>query len=105
MTVESLFLDESAKSLRQLTSRIEACIGRLTEEQIWARGGENENAIGNLALHLSGNVRQWIISTLGENPVPRDRDSEFSSRGGPAAQELSATLRATVEQACQVILS
>jgi uncharacterized damage-inducible protein DinB len=105
MTVESLFLDESAKSLRQLTSRIEACIGRLTEEQIWARGGENENAIGNLALHLAGNVRQWIISGLGGAPDVRKRDEEFAARGGRDSQELLAHLRTTVEEAAGVIAS
>lgn len=105
MTVESLFLDESAKTLRQLTSRIEACLGRLTEDQIWARGSDNENAIGNLALHLAGNVRQWIISGLGGAPDLRKRDEEFAARGGRGSQELLAHLRSTVEEAAGVIAS
>jgi uncharacterized damage-inducible protein DinB len=103
MTVESLFLDESAKSLRQLTSRIESCFGRLTEDQIWARGSENENAIGNLALHLAGNVRQWIIASLGGAPDLRKRDEEFAARGGKSAQDLIAHLKSTVEEAAGVI--
>ena len=103
MSVESLFLQYSVDKLQQFTSRIEVCLGKLTEDQIWARGGQNENAIGNLVLHLSGNVRQWIVSSLGNNPTPRDRDSEFSARGGPAAAELAALLRETVAQALQVI--
>ena len=105
MSVERLFLDESVKTLRQLTSRIEACLGRLTEDQIWARGGENENAIGNLALHLAGNVRQWIIASLGGEPDLRKRDEEFGARGGRAAQELLAHLRSTVEEAAAIIAS
>lgn len=103
MSVESLFLDESAKSLRQLTSRIEACLARLTEEQIWARGSANENAIGNLALHLAGNVKQWIVASLGGAPDLRKRDEEFAARGGRAAQELLAHLKSTVEEAAAVI--
>jgi uncharacterized damage-inducible protein DinB len=105
MTVEALFLDESVKTLRQLTSRIEACVGRLSDDQIWARGGENENAIGNLALHLSGNVRQWIISSLGGEPDTRKRDEEFAARGGRTAAELIEHLKTTVEQAAGVIAS
>jgi uncharacterized damage-inducible protein DinB len=105
MTVETLFLDESAKSLRQLTSRIEACFGRLTESQIWARGSENENAIGNLALHLAGNVRQWIIASLGGAPDLRKRDEEFAARGGKTAQDLMAHLKDTIEEAAGVIAS
>ena len=41
------FLDHSIEKLAQYTGRIEACLGMLTEEQVWARSGENENAVGN----------------------------------------------------------
>jgi uncharacterized damage-inducible protein DinB len=103
MSVEGIFLEESGKTLRQLTSRIEACLGRLTDDQIWARGRDNENAIGNLALHLAGNVRQWIIASLGGAPDLRKRDEEFAARGGRVTQELLAQLKATVEEADAVI--
>jgi uncharacterized damage-inducible protein DinB len=105
MSVEGMFLEESAKTLRQLTSRIEACLGRLSDDQIWARGGENENAIGNLALHLAGNVRQWIIASLGGAPDLRKRDEEFAAHGGRSAQELAAHLKATVEEAAAIVVS
>jgi uncharacterized damage-inducible protein DinB len=103
MSVESLFLQFSAEKLRQFADRIEVCLGRLNEDQLWARGGENENAIGNLVLHLAGNVRQWILASIGGNPSSRDRDAEFAARGGFTAAELSAKLRDTVEQATRVI--
>ena len=102
MSVESLFLEASVATLRQLCNRIEVCLGRLTGDQIWARGHENENAIGNLALHLGGNVRQWIISSLDDKPDHRDRDKEFDVRGGFTAAELSSRLRETVESAVAV---
>ena len=103
MSVESLFLQFSADKLSQFTDRIEICLKTLTEDQIWARGGENENAIGNLALHLTGNVRQWIVTSLGNDPVKRDRDSEFSARGGRSSAELASGLRDAVERATQII--
>ncbi len=103
MSVESLFLQFSAEKLRQFADRIEVCLGKLNEDQLWARGGRNENAIGNLALHLAGNVGQWILSSLGGNPLQRDRDSEFAARGGFGAAALSAKLRDTVDQAAQII--
>jgi len=61
----ALFLDYSVRKLRQLSSRIETCLGGLNEKQVWARGSDNENAVGNLALHLCGNVRQWIVAGVG----------------------------------------
>jgi uncharacterized damage-inducible protein DinB len=103
MNVEALFLQFSVDKLTQLADRIEVCLGKLDEGQVWARGQKNENAIGNLALHLAGNVRQWIISSLGNNPDNRDRDSEFDARGGYTGAELSTKLRNTVEQATHVI--
>ena len=97
------FLDHSAAKLRQYTGRIETCLGMLNEEQVWARRGENENAVGNLVLHLCGNVRQWIVAGVGGEADHRQRDLEFSARGGVAIAALSSKLRATVEEACGVI--
>jgi len=105
MTVESLFLKFSADKLRQFADRIEVCVDKLNDEQIWARGHESSNAIGNLILHLNGNVRQWIISELGGNPCERDRDAEFAARGNVTGAELIARLKNTVEHAAQVISS
>ena len=91
------FLDHSADKLRQYTGRIGTCLGMLKEEQVWARGGENENAVGNLVLHLCGNVRQWIVSAVGGRPDIRERDREFSTRSGVSSTELMERLQATVE--------
>lgn len=103
MSVETLFLECAVKKLREFTGWIEVCLGKLNDDQIWARGHENENAVGNLVLHLTGNVRQWIISSLGNAPDARVRHREFDARGGATAAELSAGLRATVEEAAGVI--
>ena len=97
------FLRYSAAKLNQQAGRIEDCVGRLTPEQVWARGAENENAIGNLVLHLCGNVRQWIVSGVGGRPDVRDRDSEFNARGDVAIPELTKRLSQTVEEAAAVI--
>ena len=100
---DRLFLDYSARKLRQLTGRVEDCLGRLTEEQIWARGAETENAVGNLVLHLSGNVRQWIVAAVGGRPDIRQRDAEFGARGGLTASGLAGRLRGIVDEAASAI--
>jgi uncharacterized damage-inducible protein DinB len=105
MSVESLFLEFSVCKLRQFASRIDTCLGKLNEDQIWARGHESENAIGNLALHLAGNVSQWILESLGGVPLQRDRDGEFSARGGVTGPQLATKLNAIVAQATAVIAS
>src|SRR6516165_3073257 len=98
-----LFLNFSIDKLQQLASRIDSCVSQLSDLQVWTRGGENENAIGNLVLHLCGNVRQWIGSGVGGRTDTRERDKEFSARGGVAAGELGARLRTAVEEAAAVI--
>jgi uncharacterized damage-inducible protein DinB len=100
---DRLFLDYSARKLRQAAGRIEDCLSRLTEDRIWARGAENENAAGNLVLHLSGNVRQWIVAGVGGKPDIRQRDAEFAARGGLAASTLAEHLRAIVDEAAGII--
>jgi uncharacterized damage-inducible protein DinB len=98
-----LFLDCSVRRLELSLSRIEACLEKLSEEQVWARGSENENAVGNLVLHLSGNVRQWIVSGVGGAPDTRERDGEFSARGDISIPELKQRLRGIVTEAAAVI--
>ncbi len=101
--LDHIFLQYSTDKLIQLASRITDCLGRLSAEQVWARGGENQNAVGNLVLHLCGNVRQWIIGGVGGAPDVRQRDFEFASRGGPEPDELARRLNQTVTDAAAVL--
>ena len=97
--LDRIFLDYSIKKLRQLAARIGDCLGRLSDEQVWMRTGENGNAIGNLALHLAGNVGQWILAGVGGAPDERVRDAEFAARGDVPAADLAARLQSVVDRA------
>jgi hypothetical protein len=90
---------EANRELTDALQRIEHCLDQLTDGQVWLRPREGMNSLGNLILHLSGNVRQWIISGLGGAPDVRNRPAEFAERGPIPKAELLATLRATVVQA------
>jgi hypothetical protein len=105
MTIETDFLNCSAEKLSELCGRIETCLGKLTPEQIWMRGAENQNAVGNLVLHLNGNVRQWILSGVGGAPDARIRDEEFAARGGLDPKALGTRLREAVEGAIGIMRS
>jgi hypothetical protein len=105
VSIESLFLTASAGKLDQSANRIGVCLGKLSEDQVWARGHENENAVGNLVLHLCGNVRQWIMHGLGGQPDVRTRDAEFSAAGGSAPSELAAKVRQTIDEARSVLIA
>jgi hypothetical protein len=105
MTLEAEFLTTAADKLAENLDRIETCLTELPPHSVWARGSDNENAVGNLLLHLEGNVRQWILSGVGAAPDLRDRPSEFSARTGGPAAALSAQLRRTVGEAVALIRS
>lgn len=97
--VTTLFLAHSTKKLHQMSGHIEACLDRLSDDQIWSRGAAHENSIGNLVLHLCGNARQWIWAGVGGEKDVRDRDSEFSVQGGLSGADLIAHLKQTVDRA------
>lgn len=79
--------------------KIERSLELLTDEQIWWRANPQSNSIGNLLLHLSGNIRQWIVCSLGDAPDERDRDSEFAERHMIPRDELLARLKQTLSEA------
>ena len=105
MSIETEFIRVAIADLEQFRGRIETCVGKLTPEQVWGRGAENQNAIGNLILHLSGNVRQWIVAAIGGAKDVRARDQEFAERQIIDPAELLARLTTTVKEAADVIRS
>lgn len=78
ISTESDFLSFSTQRLTAASTNIQRCADRLTDEQIWHRSGDWENSIGNLILHLEGNVRQFVLHAVAGEPDSRDRDREFS---------------------------
>lgn len=103
MSSGQLFLEFSSKKLRQLLSRIHVCLEMLDEESLWLRAGDSSNSIANLCLHLSGNVRQWILHGIAGQPDTRARDAEFAARDGADKAALWALLSSTVQEACSVL--
>ncbi len=100
----SLFLASSRKTLfNEHWPRLKTCVEPLTVEQIWWRPNEASNSVGNLVLHLNGNVTQWILNSFNRGQDKRDRPAEFSADGGLTAAELLDRLGATVNEAAKVL--
>jgi hypothetical protein len=93
---------ELTAELSDALERIGHCLEQLTDAQVWHRA-DDRNSIGNLLLHLGGNVRQWIVSGLGGVADDRDRPAEFARRDLIPTTQLLADLRATCEQAKKVL--
>ncbi|MBV8550880.1 MAG: DUF1572 family protein [Acidobacteriaceae bacterium] len=97
--LQQAFLTFSREKLKdEYWPRICACIESLTEEQIWWRPNETSNSIGNLLLHLNGNMRQWIVAPLGGVANTRNRDAEFAERRHLDTATLRSALDETLEE-------
>ncbi|MCB0713164.1 MAG: DUF1572 family protein [Ignavibacteriae bacterium] len=83
--------------------RISTCFSQLSEEDIWRNHNANLVSIGNLVLHLQGNVSQYIIQGLGGEEYHRHRDGEFSEKPGLSREELLERITGTIDQAAGVI--
>ena len=104
MSAAELFLERSRYYLAdEYPAKIRQCVAALPEGELWTRSNESSNSIGNLLLHLAGNMRQWIVGGVGGTPVQRDRPAEFSARDGPDARTLLENLESAVRDADAVI--
>src|SRR6187455_2932996 len=105
MDIARSFLDQSRQYLvREYPTKIQRCLDVLPATMLWRRDDATENSIGNLLLHLSGNVRQWIVSGVGGAPDARQRSAEFDALHGSASEILRGLLD-TVREADQVLAS
>lgn len=102
--MSAAFVAQSREYLAvEYLNKIERAIEPLSTEQLWWRANEASNSIGNLMLHLAGNVRQWIVGGVAGADITRDRAREFSTREMLPAHELVAVLRSAVADACAVL--
>ena len=99
-----LFVEFSRrKLLEQYWPRMRASVELLSDDQIWWRPNPASNSIGNLILHLNGNVRQWLIGSFSQLEDKRNRPAEFKAQSGAGASELLAQLGKTMEEASAVL--
>jgi uncharacterized damage-inducible protein DinB len=97
------FVRTGTECLEDFRRRIEACVDRLSEAQTWWRPNPAVNSVGNLLLHLHGNLSQWVLAGLGGAAYERQRTAEFTADRSAPKAELLEGLHAVVEQ-CGVVI-
>src|SRR5579884_730353 len=104
MDIAQLFLTRSRYYLTtEYRTKLRAAVKSLPPEAIWWRANEQSNSVGNLLLHLAGNVQQWIVSGVGNVPLPRDRAGEFAARDGEDRDALLSRLDDVLDRADGVL--
>ena len=83
--------------------RLRGCVESLTDDQIWWRPNEATNSVGNLLLHLNGNVRQWVLGSFRGRSDDRDRPAEFRQRDQIPRAALLRDLETTLTEVAKVL--
>jgi len=99
------FTEQIVYRLDESTRMINISFQQLEEEDIWKRINNSSNSIGNLIIHLCGNITQYAIASLGNTEDKRNRDYEFELKSGHTKEELLSKLEIAVEKAKSIILS
>lgn len=103
-TAIALLKQESRRRMiDECLQRITTCVRMLSNEDLWRRPNDQVVSVGNLVLHLAGNIQQWIVSALGGAADDRVRDGEFQTTDRQSADELLARLSRTIHEAVAVI--
>lgn len=87
------------------TRMVEKSLQEISFDELWRKPNNNLNSIGNLLLHLCGNMTQYAIASLGNLPDTRNRDEEFLTEGEFSKQELLLKLKNTVEKVKETLLT
>jgi hypothetical protein len=102
--VAAAFLEFSRwKLIEEYWPRLKGCVESLTDEQIWWRPNEASNSVGNILLHLNGNVRQWLVVPFTGGADARNRPAEFAERSQIDRTTLLERLEATIAAAGTVL--
>ena len=103
-SLAALFLEFSrAKLLGQYWPRLRTIVESLTDDQVWYRPNPACNSVGNLILHLNGNVGQWLVASFNRHEDGRNRPAEFNERRRIPGKELLARLDGTMQEGEKVL--
>ena len=97
------FLLLSRRYIQEFREKIGFAIQNLTEEEVWWRPGEENNSVGNLLLHLQGNLSMWVLRGLGGQPFDRNRSAEFLAKNTADRAGLWLGFSCTVDSCVTVL--
>lgn len=81
--------DGFADYFRNAQEKIHELTESLSTAQLWVKPYPYGNSIGNLILHLTGNLSYYIGAQMGETGYVRNRPLEFTDSGKDKAELLA----------------
>ncbi|MEX1030708.1 MAG: DUF1572 family protein [Paenibacillaceae bacterium] len=98
-----VLIEEILKQMNIQLNRIEICLNKLSEDDIWKRLNNSTNSIGNLCIHLAGNEYQHLVSGIGKQPFVRERSEEFNVSNTMNKEELIKRLKFVRSESSSVL--
>ena len=87
-TLNATLIQDFTRNYQDSAKRIHALVDPLSDEQIWTRPYPYGNSIGNLVLHLTGNLNNYFGAEIGGTGYVRNRPLEFAETSRIAKGEL-----------------
>lgn len=81
--------------VRQRAAAVEQAVADVDDAVLWHRPAAGANPMGNLVLHLTGNLMKYIVRGVGGRPYERDRPFEFQATGLPREELMKGFMDAT----------
>lgn len=104
MSAAEIFISRSRYWLtKEYPIKLRHCVNALPRGVVWARPNHASNSVGNLLVHLTGNVTEWILSGIGAREFTRNRAGEFVRKEGEEASVLLDKLEAVLREADSVL--
>ncbi|HEX9220401.1 MAG TPA: DUF1572 family protein [Gemmatimonadaceae bacterium] len=104
MSLAEIFVARSRYWLtKEYPIKLRHCLNALPRGAVWARPNQDSNSVGNLLIHLTGNVTEWILGGVGGRSYKRYRAGEFAQRDGADASKLMDDLEAVLREADRVL--
>ena len=104
MIAAEIFISRSRYWLaKEYPIKLRHCVNALPREAVWTRPNKSSNSIGNLLVHLTGNVTEWILGGVGGQSIKRHRAGEFAQTQGADAGTLLDNLEAVLREADSVL--
>ena len=104
MSIAEIFVARSRYWLtKEYPIKLRHCLNALPRGAVWARPNQDSNSVGNLLIHLTGNVTEWILGGVAGRSYKRYRAGEFAQRDGADASKLMDDLEAVLREADRVL--
>ena len=99
----SEFRGQARLRVEESLDKIRGCLKLLDETAFWERPNASSNSAGHLLMHLTGNIRQYMLSGLGGAKDIRKRDLEFKSPPAPDRTGVESEFFRVTEKALELL--